>query len=152
MAKFILEIVDRPDHYFYAKVTPPKEKHVIIGSAPASHTYLDACMAYIVIFAEQMKARGVLKATKKNSISLMIADRDGGGVGVLIKPSAQELLAERSRLGEASPQSLLLACDLISVILETSKMVKAQKVITDQDEVNDLAGAINTIKDVMTGH
>ncbi len=152
MAKFTVEIVDRPDHHFYVKITPPKEKSLIIGAAPPSHTYLDAVTAYIMIFTERMKAQDAPKAIKRNSISILIADKDGGGCGVKFSPSMQELLAERSRAGEACPQSLLLATDLATVILETSKLVRKQSIIIDPGEVQELATAINTVKDVMTGH
>lgn len=151
MAKFEIEIVDRPDHHFYVKITPPKQKALIIGSEPPSHTYLDAITAYIVIFTERMKAMDAPKATKRNSVTIIIADKDHGKAGCEFKPSAKELLGIRSRLGDAAPQSLLLACDLITIILETSKLIREQTVIIDPDEVNELSSAVNTVKDVMTG-
>lgn len=151
MASFTIDIMDRPDRHFAVRVTPPPETSVIIGVEPPSHTYLNAIRAYIAIFAERMKALNAPPAIKKNSISIFLADKDHGKCGVRFSPTAQELLAMRSKLGEQSPHSLLLACDLVTVILETSKLIREQSVIITDDEVHEMGGAIGTVKDIMTG-
>lgn len=151
MASFTIDIMDRPDKHFAVRVTPPPEKSVLVGVEPPSHTYLNAIRAYIAIFAERMKVMGTPPAIKKNSITIFLADKDHGKCGVRFSPTAQELLAMKSKLGEQAPSSLLLACDLVQVILETSKLIREQSIIITDDEVHEMGTAIETVKDVMTG-